>query len=134
MRSLGDDRVIDYTRDDFTRDAERYDLIVDAAAFRPVSDCLRALKPEGTYVHVGGTTNGMFGAVFASIRTSLIGNKHVRVLTSKPDREALLLVKELLETGKVVPVVDKHYSLRDLPEAIRYLERGHARGKVVIEV
>lgn len=134
VRSIGADRVIDYTRDDFTRDAERYDLIVDAAAFRPVSECLRALKPEGTYVHVGGTTNGMFGAAFASMRTSLIGNKHVRVLMSKPDRKALLFVKDLLEAGKVVPVVDKQYPLRDVPDAIRYLESGHARGKVVIEV
>jgi NADPH:quinone reductase-like Zn-dependent oxidoreductase len=134
VRSIGADHVIDYTREDFTQDGERYDLIVDAAAFRPVSDCLRALKPEGTYVHVGGTTSGMFRAAFASLRTSIFGNRHVRVLMSKPEREALLFVKELLEKGKIVPVVDKRYPLRDVPEAIHYLEGGHARGKVVIAV
>jgi NADPH:quinone reductase-like Zn-dependent oxidoreductase len=134
VRSIGAHRVIDYTREDFTRDAGQYDLIVDAAAFRSVSDCLRALKPGGTYVHVGGTTSGMFGAAFASLRTSLIGNRRVRVLVSKPDRKALLFVKELLETGKVIPVLDRQYPLRDLSEALRYLEGGHARGKVVIDV
>jgi NADPH:quinone reductase-like Zn-dependent oxidoreductase len=134
VRSIGADHVIDYTGEDFTRGGERYDLIVDAAAFRPVSDCLRALRSDGTYVHVGGTTNGMLGAAFASLRGSILGNKHVRVLMSKPDREALLFVKDLLETGKIVPVLDKRYSLRDVPEAIRYLEGGHARGKVVIAV
>jgi len=134
VRSLGAAHIIDYTREDFTRDEERYDLIVDAAAFRSVSDCLRALKPEGTYVHVGGTTNGMLGAALASVRTSMVGHKRVRVLMSKPDRSALLFVKELLEKGEIVPVVDKLYPLRDVPEAIRYLEGGHARGKVVIEV
>jgi NADPH:quinone reductase-like Zn-dependent oxidoreductase len=129
VRSIGADHVIDYTREDFTRGAERYDLIVDAAAFRSVSDCLRALDAEGTYVHVGGTTNGMLAAALASV-----GDKRVRVLMSKPEREALLFVKELLETGQIVPVVDRRYPLRQLPEAIRYLEGGHTRGKVVIEL
>jgi NADPH:quinone reductase-like Zn-dependent oxidoreductase len=134
VRSMGADHVIDYTREDFTQGGERYDLIVDAAAFRPVSECLCALTSDGTYVHVGGTTNGMLGAAFASVRSSLLGNRRVRVLMSKPDREALLFVRDLLETAKIVPVLDKRYSLRDLPQAIRYLERGHARGKVVIAV
>jgi NADPH:quinone reductase-like Zn-dependent oxidoreductase len=134
VRSIGADRVIDYTREDFTRDSGRYDLIVDAAAFHSVSDCLRALNPGGTYVHVGGTTNSMLGAAFASLRTSLVGKRRVRVLMSKPDREALLFVKDLIGAGKLVPVVDKRYSLREVPEAIRYLEGGHARGKVVIAV
>jgi len=134
VRSIGADRVIDYTREDFTREPALYDLIVDAAAFRSVADCLRALKPEGTYVHVGGTTRGMFGAAFAAVTASFIGRKRVRVLMSKPDRQALVFVRELLATGKLVPVVGKRFPLRDVPEAIRYLEGGHARGKVVIAV
>jgi NADPH:quinone reductase-like Zn-dependent oxidoreductase len=134
VRSLGADRVIDYTHEDFTRKEERYDLIFDAAAFGSIGDRLRALKPDGTFVFAGGDTSKLLPAMLLGASMALIGKKRVRVLLSKPDVKALAFLKELIEAGKVVPVTDKHYALRDVPHAIRYLELGHARGKVVITV
>jgi NADPH:quinone reductase-like Zn-dependent oxidoreductase len=130
--SLGADHVCDYTREDFTRSEERYDLILDAAAYGSITDRVHALKPNGTYVLVGGATSKLLPAALMGAGMSVLGKKRVRVMLSKPDVNALAFIKELVEAGKIVPVTEKRFALRDVPDAIRYLELGHARGKVVI--
>jgi NADPH:quinone reductase-like Zn-dependent oxidoreductase len=115
VRSIGADQVIDYTQEDFTQNGQRYDLILDAAAYRSIFDYKRALSPKGIYVLVGGSMTALFQAV-------LLG----------PWISDLLFLKELLETGKVRPVIGRRYTLSEVPEALRYLEEGHAQGKVVI--
>jgi NADPH:quinone reductase-like Zn-dependent oxidoreductase len=136
VRSIGADHVIDYTKEHFWQSGKEYDLIVDNAAFHSIRKPLRALKATGVYVLVGGSTST------ASILQSLIlnplisrieGRRLVSFIASlkQPD---LAFLKELLEAGKIVPVIDRKYSLSDTPQAIRYVEEGHARGKVVINV
>jgi NADPH:quinone reductase-like Zn-dependent oxidoreductase len=127
VRSIGADRVIDYTREDYTRGGERYDLILDAAAFRSVLDCRRALAPEGVYVMVGGSTARMFQTMFLSPLFP-----RMRFLASKASRADLLFLKGLAEAGRLKPVIDRRYALAHVSDAIRYVEQGHARGKVVI--
>jgi NADPH:quinone reductase-like Zn-dependent oxidoreductase len=134
VRSIGADQVIDYTREDFTRRSVRYDLILDAAAFRSVGDYRRALKPNGTYVMVGGSTARMFQLMLLRPWFAMTGGKKMDLLLSKPNQEDLLVLKGLIETRKLAPVIDRRYQLNEVPEAIRYLEQGHARGKVVITV
>ena len=124
VRSIGADQVIDYTRDDFSQMGERYDLILDIAGNRSLSLLRSALTPEGTLVIVGGEGGGPWlGGTDRQIR-ALILSPFVRHN----------LRKELIESGKVTPVIDRTYPLREAPDAIRYLEDGHARGKVVIKV
>ncbi len=132
VRGIGADHVIDYTRQDFTRDGRRYDLILDAAAFRPVSDYRRALKPEGAYVMVGGATMRMFQTMLLAPWVSLTSDTRMDVLLSKPNPDDLGVLKDLVEAGEIEPVIDRRFELSDVPDAIRYLEGGHARGKVVI--
>ncbi len=127
VRSIGADHVIDYTREDFTRGGGRWDLILDAAAFRSVLDCRRALSPEGVYVMVGGSAGRMFQTMLLSPLFP-----RLRFLASKADREDLVFLKGLVESGKVRSVIDRRYPLSEVPDAIRYVEEGHARGKVVI--
>jgi NADPH:quinone reductase-like Zn-dependent oxidoreductase len=136
VRSIGADHVIDYTREDFTRNGQRYDLIYDAIANRSVSDYRRALKPQGKCVIVGFTSfSRLFEHLIVGRLTSRSGGKKVGLMgTAKVNKEDLLFIKELLETGKVVPVIDTSYPLSETAEALRYLEKGHARGKVVITV
>lgn len=134
VRSLGADRVVDYTREDFTRDEGRYDLILDAAAYRPISEHRRALGPEGTYILVGGDTGRMFRVMLLGPLLSLFGSRTFAFLFSRPDRDDLLVLKELIEEEKVSPVIDRRFPLDEVPEAIRYLEEGHTQGKVVIAI
>jgi 2-desacetyl-2-hydroxyethyl bacteriochlorophyllide A dehydrogenase len=134
VRSIGADEVVDYTQEDFTRSGRHYDLIVDAAAFRSVTDYLPALSPRGTYVMVGGSVARMFQAMALGPWVSMSGDKQVTSLISEPDKDDLILVKELLEAGTIKPVIDRRYGLSEVPEAIRYVEKGHARGKVVISM
>ncbi len=129
IRSIGADQVIDYTQEDFTQNGQRYDRIVDMAAHHSTFDYKRALSPKGTYVVVGGQ---MLQAVFLGPWISRTGNKKMGLLAVKPNKEDLNLVIELFEAGKVVPVIDRRYPLSEVPEAFRYLEEGHAQGKVVI--
>lgn len=131
-RSLGADHVIDYTREDFTQNGQRYDLILAVNGYHPISAYKRALTPEGVYVMVGGTTTQMFQALLLGPLMSMIAGKKMGALVAKPDKEDLACVKELLEAGKVVPVIDRCYPLGETAEAIRYVEAGHARGKVII--
>jgi NADPH:quinone reductase-like Zn-dependent oxidoreductase len=130
VRSSGADQVMDYTQEDFTRSGQRYDLILDMIGNHSVSDCRRALTPEGSLVLVGGPLAGMLKAVALSRFVS----QNLVMMVAKSTREGLTILGQLLEAGKVTPVIDRRYPLNEVPEAIRYLEEGHASGKVVITV
>lgn len=136
VRSIGAAHVIDYTREDFTRNGRQYDLIYDAVGNRSVSDYKRVLSPQGICVITGFTSlPRIFAHVVLGRLMSEAGGKQVGLqgIATTP-REDLLIIKELLETGKIVPVIDKRYPLSETAEAMRHLETGHARGKVVITV
>jgi NADPH:quinone reductase-like Zn-dependent oxidoreductase len=136
VRSIGADQVIDYTHEDFIKNGQRYDLIYDAVGNRSVSDYKRALNPGGTCV-IAGFQNlpRLFEHVVLGPLRSKTGNKKVGLMgIAKINQKDLVVLKELLEAGKVVPVIDRCYPLSEVAEAIRYLEAGHARGKVVITV
>ena len=136
VRSLGADHVIDYTQEDCTRSGQLYDLIIDAAAYRSISDYKRILSPHGIYVLIGGAPARLFQALLLGPWISMTARKKFCALQSswraKANADSVALLKELLESGKVVPVIDRRYTLDQVPEAIRYLETGRARGKVVI--
>jgi NADPH:quinone reductase-like Zn-dependent oxidoreductase len=138
VRSIGADHAIDYTREDFAAGRERYDLILDLAGNRRVSQLRRVLTPLGRVVLVGGEGGGQWtGGVGASLMWLALSpfvRQKVRLLMAAIRKEDLQTLKELIEAGKVRPVIDRTYSLREVPEAIRSWERGHARGKVVITV
>jgi len=134
VRSIGADQVIDYTQEDFTQNRQRYDLILDIGANRSLSDYKRALSPKGIYVLAGFSMAAMLRVMSLGPLFSMTGSKKFVVLMPKLDPKAMVFMKELLEAGKVVPVIDRRYPLSEVPEAIRYLEEGHARGKVVITV
>jgi NADPH:quinone reductase-like Zn-dependent oxidoreductase len=131
VRSIGADQVIDYTQEDFTQNVERYDLVFDAVAKRSFADCRRALSPHGVYV----TTEFSPVLALGGLWTSVTGDMKMVPLPPKaPAKGDLVFMKELLEGGEVTPTIDRRYSLSELPDALRYLEKGHARGKVVITV
>jgi NADPH:quinone reductase-like Zn-dependent oxidoreductase len=139
VRSIGADQVIDYTREDFADGSRRWDLIVDTAGRRSLAQLRRALTWRGTLVIVGGEGGGRWLGGFGRqiLRAPLLSGlvrQRLRPLVAKERRADLLVLKELIEAGKVTPVIDRTYPLREAPEAIRYLEQGHARGKVVITV
>jgi 2-desacetyl-2-hydroxyethyl bacteriochlorophyllide A dehydrogenase len=136
VRSLGADQVIDYTHEDFTQSERRYDLILDTGD-RSLSDCRRALTRKGTLVLIGGTAgrwiNGLGRAYKARVLSPFTRQRLLPFLT-KWSKQDLHVVKDLIEAGKVAPVIDRTHPLSDAPEAMRYLEAGHARGKIVIRV
>lgn len=138
VRSIGADDVIDYTREDFADRARHYDLILDTAGNRPLSHLRRALTPRGTLVIVGGERGGRWiGGNDRQLRALMLApfvGQRLRGLFSMPCAEDLRLLRELIEAGKITPVIDRTYPLGEVPEAIRYLEKGHTRGKVVITV
>ncbi len=136
VQSIGADKVIDYTKEDFTNTAQKFDLIIDNVANRSVTDLKRALNPNGLCVIIGfSSLSRMFQHMFLGPSVSMIGNKKIVGLgTAKPNKKDLDFLKELLESGKIKPVIDRNYTLSEVPEAIRYLEEGHARGKVVITI
>ena len=136
VRSIGADHVIDYTQEDFTKNGQRYDLIFDAVGNRSVSDYKRALSPNGMCAVAGFTTlPHLFQVLVLGSWVSRTGRKKIgQMETAKPNKKDLVFIKELLEAGKVVPVIDRTYPLSEVPEAIRYLEAGHAKGKVIITV
>jgi len=133
-RTLGADRVIDYTKEDFTRNGQTYDLIFAANGYQPLSAYKRALTPQGIYVMAGGKPGQMFQAMLLGSWMSENGGKKLGGFTAKANQGDLVTLKGLLEARKVVPVIDKRYSLSEAAEAFRYLGAGHARGKVVITV
>jgi NADPH:quinone reductase-like Zn-dependent oxidoreductase len=135
LRSLGADQVIDYRQQDYTKSGQRYDLILDVVARRSIFAHKRALCPHGTFVYIGGSTAAIFQALFLAPLVSRFRGKKLGVVWQEPNRkEDLDFLTELFEAGKVVPMIDKRYPLDELPEALRYLEEGHALGKVVITV
>ena len=131
-RSIGADHVIDYTREDFTKSGQRYDLILAANAYHSIFAYRRALSQDGIYVMAGGGWAQILQAVLLGPLLSLIGRKKMCLFMANINRKDLVVLKDLLEAGKIVPVMDRRYPLRDVAEALRYLEEGHARGKVVI--
>ena len=133
-RTLGADRVIDYTKEDFTRNGQTYDLILAANGYHPLSAYKRALTPQGIYVMAGGKPGQIFQAMLLGSWMSENGGKKLGGFTAKANQKDLVMLKELVEAGKVVPVIDRRYSLSEAAEALRYLGAGHARGKVVITV
>ena len=134
MRSLGADHVIDYTREDFTKNGKLYDLILDVIAHRSVFAYRRALKPNGSYFAVGGSVVTMFQIFLLGPWIRRTSDRNVQVLAVQRNRKDLVAITELCEAGKVVPVIDRRYPLREVPEALRYLGEGHAKGKIVITV
>ena len=133
-RSLGADHVIDYTKEDFTKSGKPYDLILGANGFHPLSDYKRALAPGGSYVMTGGTMRQIFQAMLLAPWYSISGGKKMGGITAHANQKDLVFIKELMEAGKVVPMIDRVYPLAEVPDALRYLLAGHARGKVVIKV
>ena len=136
VRSIGADKTIDYMQEDFTKNGQNYDLIYDAVGNRTVFDYKRALRHQGTCVITGfSSLQRFFQHMVTGPLISIIGNKKIKTQpVAKPNKKDLQLIKELLETGKVKPVIDKCYPLSETAEAIRYLEKGHARGKVIVTV
>jgi NADPH:quinone reductase-like Zn-dependent oxidoreductase len=134
LRSLGADHVIDYTREDFTRNEEQYDLILDVMAHRSVFAYARALRPKGTSYVVGGSVPVLLQTLLLGPLIRLTGGKKVRLLAVPQNREDLLSITKLCEAGEVRPVIDKRFSLSEVPEALRYVSEGRQKGKVVIVV
>ncbi len=133
-RKLGADRVIDYTREDFTQSGQRYDVILAANGYHPLANYKRALAPGGTYIMAGGKAAQMFQALLLGSLLSIGTDKKLGNVSAHSSQKDLLFLKELLEAGKVVPVIDRCYPLNEAAEAFRYLGAGHARGKVVVTV
>ena len=138
VRSLGADDVIDYTHEDFADGTRQWDLVLDTGGRRSLSDLRRALTPKGTLVIVGGEGGGnVLGGFDRNIRSGLASkfvSQRLTMLTSKERGEDFEALRELIEAGKVTPVIDRIYPLNEAPEAIRYLQEGHARGKIVLTV
>lgn len=136
VQSIGADRVIDYTQEDFTISGQRYDLLFDCVGNHSFSACRRVLSHKGIYVAVGGPSGrwmigSLAGLIAALVLSRFMSQKLVMIL-ARPNKKDLTIMHELMAAGKVTPVIDKCYRLSEVPEAIRYLEEGHARGKVVI--
>jgi NADPH:quinone reductase-like Zn-dependent oxidoreductase len=138
VRSIGADHVIDYKREDFAEGDERYDVILDIGGNSSLSRLRRALAPRGTLVIVGGEGGGKWlGGTDRQIRAMMLSpfvGQKLGTFVNKENHEDLIVLKELIESGKVTPIIDRTYPLAEVPEAIRYLEEGHAQGKVVIGV
>jgi NADPH:quinone reductase-like Zn-dependent oxidoreductase len=134
LRSLGADHVIDYTREDFTRNGKQYDLILDLVAYRSVFAYQRALRPTGSYFLVGGSAATLFQILLLGPLLRRVTGKKLRLLLVRPNRKDLVFIAELCAAGKLVPVIDKRFSLPDVPAALRYLGEGHVKGKIVITV
>lgn len=134
VRSLGADHVMDYRKEDFTRSGRRYDLILAVNGYHPISDYLRALQPEGNYVVAGGSMFQLLQAGLQSQQHAKPGGKKVQIVSLKQNQNDLMYMASLLESGKVVPVIDRSYPLSNTADAFRYYENEHAKGKVVIKV
>jgi NADPH:quinone reductase-like Zn-dependent oxidoreductase len=137
VRSIGANRVIDYTKEDFAQADQRYDVMLDLVGNRSLSDCMGTLSRQGTYVLVGvSDMDRWFGLArqIKALSLSPFVRQRVRVFIVRRNRADLAVLKELVEAGKVTPVIDRRYPLRDVPEALRYQGEGHSRGKIVITV
>ena len=137
VRSIGADQVIDYTQEDFTQGEQRYDLMFDTVGNRSLSECRGVLASNGACLLVGMPTGRWLRPLprlLAAAVLSLFVSEKMVLVVAQPSKEDMLVLRELLEAGTVTPVIDRHYKLSEVPEAIRYLEEGHAQGKVVISV
>jgi NADPH:quinone reductase-like Zn-dependent oxidoreductase len=132
VRSIGADHVIDYTQEDFTKSGQHYDLILAANGNRSIFDYKRALTPNGIYVLTGGSMDQLSQTMLLGPWISMTGTQKMGNLLSLPNIDDLIFIAELLEAGKVIPVIDSCYPLSEVAEAVRYVEAGHAKGKVVI--
>lgn len=136
VRSIGADQVIDYTREDFTKSGQRYDLMLDCVANHSLSACRRVLYPKGRYIIVGAPKSrwmiGLLARPLKALVLTLFVSQKLVMFIARLKKEDLTTLRELMQAGKITPVIDRRYSLSEVPEAIRYLEEGHARGKVVI--
>ena len=133
-RSLGADHVIDYTIEDFTQNGKQYDLILAANGYHPLSAYKRALTPQGIYVFTGGSPAQIFQSLFLGPLMSKSDGRKMTSVMQKANQKDLLFIRDLLEDGKIRPVIDECYTLSKTAEAFRYFEKGHARGKVVITI
>jgi len=131
-RSIGADQVIDYTKGDFTKGGPHYDLILAANGYHPILAYRRALSPKGICVVAGGSMAQIFQAMLLGPWISMAGSKRIGPLMAKVSQKDLVFIKELLEAGKVRPIIDRRYPLSEVPEALRYFGEGHSQGKVVI--
>ncbi len=140
VRSLGADHVIDYTKEDFTKGEQRYDVILDNVTNRSLLECRRVLTPKGKYVMIGGggpNEQGVIGPLANPIKAMLLSpfvSQEMGMMMADTNQKDLTVLADLMQSGKVTPVIDRRYKLSEVPAAIRYLEEGHARGKVVITV
>jgi NADPH:quinone reductase-like Zn-dependent oxidoreductase len=136
VRTIGADHVIDYTQEDFTRSGQRYDLILDSFANHSLFACRRVLSPTGIYLMVGGPWRGWLELLARLITApvSRFSSRKLRMVLARSSKEDLAVLRDLMEAGKVTPVIDRRYRLSEAADAIRYQEQGHARGKVVIAV
>jgi len=140
VRSLGADHVIDYTKEDFTKSEQRYDVILDNVDTQPLSGFRRILKPNGIYVMIGGggpNDGRWIGPLARPVKAMLMSpfiSQKMGMFITKPTKDDLNLLADLMQSGKVKPVIDRAYPLSQIADAIRYLEQGHARGKVIITV
>jgi len=134
LRMLGADHVVDYTKEDFTKNGKRYDLILDVVTNRSIFDYKGALTREGIFVMIGGSLPGIFQIMIIGPLISMTGSKKIGILVHKPNTKDLDFLSELFDTGKVKPVIDKCFPLSEVPEAFRYYGEGHTKGKIVITV
>lgn len=134
LQSIGADICLDYTKDDFTKKTQRYDLILGVNGHHSISSYKRALSPNGIFVHVGGSGAQLFQAMTLGPWISMTGKKKMGSFLQRANQKDLIIMKELLEAGQVKPVIDRCYKLDEVPEAFKYFEEGHAQGKVVISV
>jgi NADPH:quinone reductase-like Zn-dependent oxidoreductase len=134
VRSIGADHVIDYTQEDFCQNGQLYDLIIGVNGYHSLSDYKRALSPQGTYVMVGGTMSQIFQSMLGPLMSKSGGKQMKGMGSVRINQKDLVVMKELLEAGRVVPVIENHYSLSETPEALRYFGKGHAKGKLIITV
>jgi NADPH:quinone reductase-like Zn-dependent oxidoreductase len=135
LRSIGADHVIDYTQEDFTKNGQHYDLILDIAGYHSIFDYRRSLSSNGIYSMVGGSRSAIFQALFIGPLISLAGTKKMGIMGWKPNnKEDLAFIKELIECGKLAPIIDRCYPLNEVAKAFRYFEEGHPQGKIVITI
>ena len=133
LRSIGADHVIDYTQEDFTKNGQQYDLILDIAGYHSIFDYRRALSSKGIYTLVGGSRFIIFQALILGPLISLAGSKKMSLMAWKPNnKEDMEFIKELIESGKLAPIIDRRYPLNEVAKAFRYFEEGHPQGKIVI--
>ncbi|MGJ4788625.1 NAD(P)-dependent alcohol dehydrogenase [Leptospira koniambonensis] len=132
--SLGADQVIDYTKEDFTKNGKKYDLIVGVNGYRTLSEYKSSLYPKGRYVMAGGGTAQLFQALLLGPFISRAGSQKIIAASSEPNQKDLLFLSDLLKSGKIKSVIDRRYKLEEVPQAIQYVEEGHASAKVIITV